>query len=79
MRVKRFLKCTYETCGGPWVGQNGRDKMKMDYHILDEFLKEEINRAKYCGCPHCECRKNLLRKIQYIVKDHKKIQEDTKK
>lgn len=45
---------------------------KSDY-VIDDFLKNEIMVAKLCACPSCNARRIVLRRLQEIVAEWKRL------
>lgn len=53
----------------------GKSRIPVDtcYFEIEDFLKDEIIAAKLCACPACDWRRHMLRALQEIVADYKKI------
>lgn len=43
---------------------------------LERFIKDEIELMKTCGCAHCDYRRQMFRKMQYVLKEYKMIRND---
>lgn len=44
-----------------------------DDYVIDDFLKNEIMVAKLCACPSCSARRIVLRRLQEIFLDWKRL------
>lgn len=59
----------------PWTVRNGRAAQCTCLPMVEEWLKDEINARKNCGCTACEYSKNMLRELQHIVQVYSKTEE----
>ena len=53
----------------------GRSRIPIDTCTceVEEFIKNEIALTKACSCPTCNYRRIMLRKIQEIIVENKKL------
>ena len=51
---------------------HGPCKVDTSIPALERFIKDEIALMKTCGCGHCDYRRQMFRKMQYIISDYKK-------
>lgn len=53
----------------------GRSRIPIDTCCcqLEEFLKKEIILTKVCACPACDYKRHMLRELQNILAEYKKM------
>lgn len=44
-----------------------------DIFVIEDFLKNEIISTKLCACPSCDARRHVLRRLQEIVSEWKRL------
>ena len=49
----------------------GRTAWKPNIKDLERFIKDEIALMKTCGCAHCDYRRQMFRKMQYLISEYK--------
>ena len=63
----------------PDMPNTSRIPVCTDYHVLEDFVKNEIIVAKLCACPSCQKRRIVLRRLQTIIQEHRQMTACCKK
>ena len=78
MRVKRCPRGYVDIYRNPDNPGNSRIPIDTCMFNIDRFLCNEIELAKNCGCPSCDFRRNMLRRIQEIMNEYRLLKANDK-
>lgn len=69
MRVKKCKGGYIDIYRNPENPSHSRIPIDRCHMNLERFLRDEIQLTKVCGCPSCDFRRNMLRKIEEELRE----------